>query len=181
MSMHSFHRGSPALDFVGTLGYRESSPQERLPNAAAFATWLRESRLMARVPALTQENFQYAIELREAAASVLGAVADGLPLSKSAVGMLNRAAASMPAPKLDPKSGERVVAKDLASALARIAADAISVATDDRDRLVRCDLEECRALLLSSTAGERRKWCSMDRCGNLAKVRAYRRRHARES
>jgi predicted RNA-binding Zn ribbon-like protein len=62
------------------------------------------------------------------------------------------------------------------AALGRIAADAIDVFTSLRDRLVICELPSCGALLLSKSRGAARRWCSMETCGNVAKVAAHRAR-----
>jgi predicted RNA-binding Zn ribbon-like protein len=178
MTQHSFHRGSLALDFVGTVGRREFAPEERLPTVSALGEWLRQAKLLEPKTRLTAAQFDFAIEVREAAAKVLAAVADGLSLPSRDVARLNAAAAALPPPQLNAKSGERVFSRtNFNVAIACVAADAIAVASEERERLVRCNLEECRGLLLSATAGERRRWCSMEKCGNVAKVRAYRRRH----
>jgi len=182
MARHSFHRGSLALDFVGTVGRRDFAPEERVPTVSALEDWFYEAHLLERAYHLTQKQYDLAIETREAAAAVLGAVADARPLPVQQVRRLNAAAAAQPPPQLSVKTGRRVLGKnEFALALARVASDAIAVASERRERLVRCSLEECRGLLLSAAAGERRRWCSMERCGNLAKVRAYRRRRQAEN
>jgi predicted RNA-binding Zn ribbon-like protein len=182
MGRHSFHRGSLALDFVGTVGRRDSAPEERLPTVSSLEDWLCEAHLLERSSRLTRKQLDIAIDTREAAAAVLGAVADGRPLPVQQVRRLNAAAAALPPPQLNAKTGRRAAGKsEFTAAIARVASDAIAVASDYRERLVRCNLEECRGLLLSAAAGERRRWCTMDRCGNLAKVRAYRRRRQAEN
>ena len=138
---------------------------------------MHEARLLADGGRITDRQFVAALALREAAADVLAAVADGRPLPATQVERLNAEARTLPVALLDATTGGPVAQKaDVRAAMARIAADAIALALDRRERLVRCSLDECRALLLSGTVGERRRWCSMERCGNLAKVRAYRRR-----
>jgi predicted RNA-binding Zn ribbon-like protein len=64
----------------------------------------------------------------------------------------------------------------VAFALARVAADAIDLLAHRADRLARCELPGCGALLLSRSRGERRRWCSMETCGNRAKAAAFRAR-----
>ncbi|WP_406733827.1 CGNR zinc finger domain-containing protein [Streptomyces sp. NBC_01794] len=39
-----------------------------------------------------------------------------------------------------------------------------------------CANPECALLLLDDSQARRRRWCSMERCGNLAKVAEYRSR-----
>lgn len=177
MPDHSFHRGSLALDFVGTLGYRVATPEERVPTPAALARWLGEAGLTPSQTRLTNAGYARAIALREAIAIVLATIADGALVPLGAARVVERAATALPPPRIEiPRRPRPTSRNPLAFALARIAADAIDVANERAERLVRCGLPECRSLLLSGTTGERRKWCSMERCGNRAKVRAYRSR-----
>ncbi|XES01156.1 CGNR zinc finger domain-containing protein [Streptomyces sp. S1D4-11] len=37
-------------------------------------------------------------------------------------------------------------------------------------RVKECENPECSLLFLDDSQARRRRWCSMDRCGNLAKV-----------
>jgi predicted RNA-binding Zn ribbon-like protein len=46
---------------------------------------------------------------------------------------------------------------------------------DDLDRLREC--RRCTHLFLDHGRGQGRRWCSMARCGNRAKVETYRARH----
>jgi predicted RNA-binding Zn ribbon-like protein len=48
--------------------------------------------------------------------------------------------------------------------------------TDDLTRLRRCPGEDCGWLFLDISKNSRRQWCDMQICGNLAKVRRFRRR-----
>jgi len=48
--------------------------------------------------------------------------------------------------------------------------------TDDLTRLRQCPGEDCGWLFLDTSKNNRRQWCDMQTCGNLAKVRRFRRR-----
>ncbi|WP_327121301.1 CGNR zinc finger domain-containing protein [Nocardia sp. NBC_01730] len=37
-----------------------------------------------------------------------------------------------------------------------------------------CAADDCCLLFVDASRPDRRRWCSMDRCGNLGKVRRYR-------
>ncbi|MGH7660788.1 MAG: CGNR zinc finger domain-containing protein, partial [Vulcanimicrobiaceae bacterium] len=67
-------------------------------------------------------------------------------------------------------------------ALAALARDAISLFADgDRRLLLRtCEQDDCQGLFLDRSRGERRRWCSMSRCGNRAKAAAFRLRKKEE-
>lgn len=50
--------------------------------------------------------------------------------------------------------------------------------TDDLARLRECSGEDCGWLFLDISKNSRRQWCDMQTCGNLAKVRRFRRRQS---
>ncbi|PYY34368.1 CGNR zinc finger domain-containing protein [Curtobacterium sp. MCBD17_030] len=76
----------------------------------------------------------------------------------------------------------------LAQALSSVARDAVALLTevgfDDVEadgraaRLSRCSAPDCGLVFYDSSRGGTRRWCSMQRCGNRAKVRAHRARRA---
>lgn len=178
----SFHRGTPALDFVGTVGARASgSPEERLPGPADLGRWLGAAGLGDHL-APTARDLAAAVALREAIHRAAGAVLSGRAIGRADLGAINRAAAGLRlgAPRLTAALAVRWrTAVPVALALARLAADAIDLLARRAGRLTRCELPGCGALLLAGTRGAARRWCSMERCGNRAKVAAFRRRQAR--
>jgi predicted RNA-binding Zn ribbon-like protein len=76
----------------------------------------------------------------------------------------------------------------LAQALSSVARDAVGlfaeVGFDDHEadgrptRLSRCAAPDCGLVFYDASRGGTRRWCSMQRCGNRAKVRAHRLRAA---
>ena len=180
----SFHRGSLSLDFAGTLGQRASpEPEERLPHPAAFADWLREAGLPVPVR-LGERELAAARSLREAVYTLGAQAVDGQPPDRAALKRLNAAARGVVhgSLRMDGR-GRRAWSTDdaLRFSLGRIAEDAIVQLSDGRDRLTRCELPGCGALLLSRSRSDRRRWCSMETCGNRAKVAAFRARRAKRA
>lgn len=175
----SFHRGSLALDLAGTVGGRTSpAPQERIPGRDALGRWLEEAGLLERARP-TNGDLAGAYALREAIFDAASDVLDGRPARRAALAIINRAALGLRlgAPRISPALVARWEGTaPVALALGRVAADAIEVLSRHRDRLTRCELDGCGALLLSRSRGESRRWCSMETCGNRAKVAAFRRR-----
>ncbi|HYV67767.1 MAG TPA: CGNR zinc finger domain-containing protein [Myxococcales bacterium] len=175
----SFHRGSLALDFAGTVGSRASeAPEERLPDADALRRWLAESGLAADARP-DEADLTAARRLREAIFRVLSDSIDGGRVDAGSLAAVNHAAEGLKlgAPQLDARLQVRWVTDvPLAVALGRIAADAIELLAREPERLGRCAREDCGALILSRSRSERRRWCSMELCGNRAKVAAYRAR-----
>jgi predicted RNA-binding Zn ribbon-like protein len=178
----SFHRGALSLDFVGTVGGRASDePEERLSDPAALTAWLSQAGL-AEGAAPNAAALARARALREAIHRAASAVLDGRAIDRADLRQVNAAALDLRlgAPQL---AASRVAwwttRAPIAFALARIAADAIEVLSRHGERLARCELAGCGALLLSRSRGERRRWCSMETCGNRAKVAAFRARRNR--
>jgi len=65
-------------------------------------------------------------------------------------------------------------------ALAHIAREGIALLTGPlRGRVRECAAPDCQLLFVDTSRPGRRQWCSMARCGNIAKTRAYRGRTAR--
>jgi predicted RNA-binding Zn ribbon-like protein len=183
MPRFGFHRGSLALDFAGTVGRRDSTPVERLPDRSALAAWLREASLVPAGTAVHAEDLGAAHTLREAIARAGRSIADGGTPDPADVAAINETAArAAAAPALDPETLRMrwPASNAVAAALSRIASDAIDVFALRREQLIRCELPGCGALLLSHSRGPRRRWCSMNTCGNVAKAGAHRarRRHA---
>jgi predicted RNA-binding Zn ribbon-like protein len=178
---HSFHRGSLALDFAGTLGARASdAPEERLPDAAALSGWLAEAGL-AEGARPTDAELAQARALRDAIFELGAAQVHGRPLPRRALETLNAAAEGLARgrPSLDARGRERWSTEaPVALALGRVAHDAIRLLSTEPERLTLCELPSCGALLLSRSRSDRRRWCSMELCGNRAKVAAYRARQA---
>ena len=63
--------------------------------------------------------------------------------------------------------------------LSTLARDAIEVfAALDEGRVRACDADDCRMVFHDESRTNNRRWCSMEHCGNRAKVRAHRERAA---
>lgn len=74
----------------------------------------------------------------------------------------------------------RPAAGGAGAALATVARDAVTlVGSPLVGRVKECQNPECSLLFLDDSQARRRRWCSMDRCGNLAKVAGYRSRGRR--
>jgi predicted RNA-binding Zn ribbon-like protein len=176
-----FHHGRLALSFAGTVGDRGSARAERLPTAAHLGTWLREAALTTKRLEPSPASYRRALQLREAIAHVAVAAVFGKRAAAPDVAVINEVARRWgPRPALDPKtlsltSGER---DPVEAAIGRLALDAIALLSDpeERARLRTCSLESCGAVFLTPAGHRERRWCSMARCGNRAKVTAFRRR-----
>jgi predicted RNA-binding Zn ribbon-like protein len=92
--------------------------------------------------------------------------------------VINAAAAAPPlVPALRPDGGTTVVAPTAAAALATLARDAIDLFGGPLAHRIRvCAADDCGLLFVDASRPGRRRWCSMERCGNRAKIRTHRAR-----
>jgi predicted RNA-binding Zn ribbon-like protein len=68
------------------------------------------------------------------------------------------------------------------AALASLARDAIDLLSGPLATRVReCAAEDCALLFVDASRPGRRRWCSMEGCGNRAKTTSYRRRQAKQT
>ncbi|AKJ09090.1 4-hydroxybenzoyl-CoA reductase [Streptomyces incarnatus] len=174
-----FLGGRPCLDFVATLGKRHATPVERIPDPAALARWITEAGLAAEdgpVPVAVRDLAE-ARALREAVYRVLRAAMAGREPDEADVALVNEVAAR---PDLAPQLGApRWTARHPArAALATVARDAVLLVGGPLlERVKECGNPDCSLLFLDDSQARRRRWCSMERCGNLAKVAGYRSRN----
>ena len=96
------------------------------------------------------------------------------------VAAVNEVAARPPlAYALRPEGGTTVVDPTVAAALATLARDAVDLFGGPLARRIRiCAADDCGLLFVDTSRPGRRRWCSMERCGNRAKVRDHRARHS---
>lgn len=179
--------GRLCLDFIRTLRYRGTTQAtEELVDPAALAAWIRQFG-----PCETQPQWlPSAVELRQAR-RLREAVYELLVAARSASGagscraaarnLINRTSSlPVPAPGLDASGQVHWHADESVSAtLALIARDALDLATTAAiHRVHRCANPDCRTLFLDSSRPGKRRWCSMNTCGNLAKKNTLRNKAA---
>jgi predicted RNA-binding Zn ribbon-like protein len=177
--MEDFRTGNGAawLDFLASLlGRYRDTPQEFLADPAALQAWFRAFELAPeRTP--RPEDVRFARELREAlhaaAAAALHAVAPPSAATRTIEAAL---AADRPLHLRRGASGLQIARPQTArEALARLARAAVhDLAGPARAQLRACGDDTCSGIYLDPTG--RRCWCSDERCGNRARVRAHRAR-----
>jgi len=60
-------------------------------------------------------------------------------------------------------------------AMSELAREAVDLLGDDgRERIRECAAADCQIVFYDESRSNNRRWCSMQRCGNRAKVRAHR-------
>ncbi|WP_127508818.1 CGNR zinc finger domain-containing protein [Actinoplanes solisilvae] len=178
-----FDPGSLCLELLLTGGPGELSRYEVLHQPDGLAEWLGLSRLRlasedVRVDAA---ELHTAHRLRDALWRLGRAAARGEPRRDEDVAEINRVAA---APSLVPQlalagtSTWRLPATG-AQVLSTFARDAVDLFGGRfATRIRECSSPDCYLIFVDTSPSGRRRWCSMETCGNRSKVRALRSRRS---
>jgi predicted RNA-binding Zn ribbon-like protein len=178
--------GRSAIDFVNTHRERWWRNVETLVTTHDLSLWLAQANLLQDPAEATSTQLRAARRLRTAIDGGIQAAIDHRPPPPRAIAEINRwlVHASLP-PRLECTAegvhflGEPPPLDPVQHALARIALDAATLlGTDQRDRLRICASETCSARFYDASRAATRRWCSMGSCGNAAKARRHRARHA---
>lgn len=189
--------GHPALDFVNTLDWRdrpaeEGGPNETLDSYAALLAWCRRLGLIGgptlvalealadATPAKADAVLVEAIALREALNRLARARDHGKSGRSTDLDVLNRCLLRYPEGRtIAPVSGgfawkshgDGLQLGSPLGAIARLGADLLVTAEPDS---IRCCLGPgCGWLFHDNSPNKRRRWCSMESCGNRAKARRH--------
>jgi predicted RNA-binding Zn ribbon-like protein len=174
-----FIAGRPCLDLAATVGERWRRSFERLRAPEDLGRWLVESGMATEPPVVDRAELEAARALRDAIYRAAKLAGRGT-LDADDVAQINRwATAPAPVPRLDARrSVSWVCERPVQAALARIACDAIDLLSGPLATRVReCAADDCALLFVDASRPGRRRWCSMEGCGNRAKTTSYRRRH----
>jgi predicted RNA-binding Zn ribbon-like protein len=171
-----FDSGSVALDFAHTGGF--ASEPELLDETATLTTWVAD-RFPEVTAAAVDRDLIDARTLRSAIARIARAIADAAAPAPEDVDVINLFAAT---PDIPPvlDGGSRQAGRSRArigQALAAIGRAAIQVFDGENlERVRKCSADDCDLVFYDESRSNNRRWCSMQRCGNRAKVRAHRAR-----
>ena len=170
-----FRSGRPSLDFAHTAETPDWAEPELVYDRASLERWLAHVLGLPGVEART-EDVEPARQLRAAILRVARARTREQPFTAADVETLNAFAASAPpVPRLS-SAGTLVESTATATAgLSALARDAIDLFGGPLGHRVReCASEDCAYLFVDASRPGTRRWCSMQRCGNLAKIHTHR-------
>lgn len=180
-----------ALDFINTLRNRDGEATDGLGSPGALLEWLRQARVagpevLARLgvsPPEARLLLDEALRLRRAVLTVVTRFARGAPVTTSDLGPVNRVlAACRSARRIEAREGTYAVHETFfpegpRGVLAPVAAaTAHLLAEGEAPRVRQCAHPRCSLWFYDTSRNGSRRWCSMARCGNRAKVAAHHRR-----
>ncbi|MFI6575227.1 CGNR zinc finger domain-containing protein [Nocardiopsis sp. NPDC050513] len=174
-----FDPGALCLELLTTGGPDELARWEILHAPGDLAAWTRVSRLRLEDVRVSEAHVTDARRLRDAVLRVTRAAARGRAFPEEDVAEINRCAAEPPlAPVMTPGgTASWAVPADGSRVLSTVARDAVALFTGPHvDRVRECAAHDCLLLFVDTSRPGRRRWCSMERCGNRAKARALRAR-----
>ncbi len=175
------NRPDLCLEFANTRYWRgQDAPTETLNAPEDLAAWTvaNGGPKLAKPPA--RREFEHALELRELVHRLFDAHAQGKAPATRDVESLNSALSEAPARTtlkrerggyawdVDMRSGTALA---LLAPVLWTAGDLLAGAKLDRVR--RCANPECGWLFLDDSRAGKRRWCSMQSCGNRAKARRH--------
>jgi predicted RNA-binding Zn ribbon-like protein len=186
--------GRLCLEFTNTISARDTgTPNERLHSYGDLLAWSERegavpAALVAQLAKVAESKpqaagiaLQSAVELREALYRIFTAHAGGNPPRGNDLALLNAILAhAMPHLRLAAGENgfawrwdEEMVELDrMLWPVVRSAADLLT--SDDLSRVRECAGEHCTWLFIDRSKNHSRRWCDMQECGNVAKVRRYR-------
>jgi predicted RNA-binding Zn ribbon-like protein len=180
-----FDAGAESLDFAYTGELAGGAGGGELLHAPAdLGAWLTERVPRLDAAEVSERDLSDALGLRDALARLFTARADDEGPDPDDVDTLNLFAAM---PDIPPSlgGGRRQAGAGrirVGQALSSLAREAVAIlgeaAADGEVRVRRCAAEDCRLVFRDESRTNNRRWCSMERCGNRAKVRAHRERAA---
>jgi predicted RNA-binding Zn ribbon-like protein len=177
-----FDSGSDSLEFAYSGDMRRGVPEwERLHTPRDLGVWLAARLDRIDVDEVTDRDLADALNLRGALTGLYLAAAARDPLPADDIDTVNLYAAT---PDIPPtlSGGQRQAGAGrlrIGQVLSTLARDAIEIfGSPDEGRVRPCDDETCRMVFHDESRTNNRRWCSMEHCGNRAKVRAHRERAA---
>lgn len=177
-----FLGNNAAIDFVNTQIIRRGEKVDLLQEGADLARWARQAgRLLDGEP--SEENLTEAKNLRRALNDLFSAIRKEASVAQNALKVVNRHLAEHASHEMlrvnDDNDLELIADNTAASVTAMLAElaheGAELLASPQVLHVKQCHNPDCILLFLDNSRSKKRRWCSMETCGNRAKAaRHYR-------
>lgn len=179
---YRFDAGALCTELLTTGGPGAFARFESLHEPADLQRWVERSRLPGglQIP-VTEGELADTRALRNALFQVVADRAHGRPSAARELAAVNLAAAGAPLAARIEADGSRGWAPGatVARLPATVAREAVELLTGPyADRFRECGSGNCGLLFVDTSRPGRRRWCAMEHCGNVHKVRAHRARRA---
>ena len=165
--------------FLNTRG--ATLAMDRFGTPESMQQWLSSHRLVAPHSEFDEADRRRLVEVRDALVQLV-ASHGGPTTNRRAVMILNEAARRIRlAVRLHAEDGYRLVARGVGveRPVGDLLVGVLSAMTAGTwGRLKICGNETCGQAFIDESRNRSARWCSMERCGNRMKGRAYRRRQA---
>ncbi len=168
-----FQTGRPSLDFTHTGGDGEFAKWELLHQPADVARFL--AVIIGTEPPRVRERDMPAVStLRNSLTTIARTMVVGRPLLSESVAVVNAAASKPPlVPQLAAEGAGVLVRGSATQALSTLARDAIDLFASPLAARIRvCEADDCGLLFVDASRPGRRRWCSMQWCGDRMKKRS---------
>lgn len=175
-----FRSGRLCLDFMATIGDREHVAFDRWRMTQDFGRWCIEAGLIEKAAIVSKDQITLARALRETLYRLFAAALSETkpdPTDLSHVNEVARKPGFIPQLTASGRAHEWMTDSPYEAVLATVARDAIDLLSGPALRRVRkCADLHCSILFLDASRPGKRRWCSMNGCGNKIKKAAFRQR-----
>ena len=170
-----FRTGRASLNFAHTGETPYWVEPELVYDRASLEHWLAHVLGLVGIQARPRD-VAAAHRLRESILQLALARAEGRQLAAEDIQTINTfATAAPPVLQMTTDGDAAPCAASATAGLSAIARDAIDLLTGPLSHRIRvCAAEGCALLFVDASRPGTRRWCSMQRCGNLTKVRTHR-------
>lgn len=168
-----------AVNFVNTRMIIKGLCVDLLNSPCAIRDWFNTAELPIDGE-IEAAGHRSAGDLRDAIADLFTSFRQNKPPPNEALAVINGHLAAFPTPQLlvFERDGYHLTdvntSRSLSNALAILAHDAAALVTKTRPTALRaCASDSCVLIFKDNSKGQRRRWCSMETCGNRAKVATH--------
>jgi predicted RNA-binding Zn ribbon-like protein len=196
---YAFIGNNLSLDFVNTVGYISSeNPAEKLNSFSDLIEWSKQGKLISDDEAITiitaaeknilesEKIFKRVLRFRKSAYDIFKSIVDREEISSNDLAVLsNELSRAMSKAEIFRRENELIYDwknKSLERILFLITRNAAQLLTSsDLEKLKCCSGENCGWLFYDTSKNNRRQWCDMRDCGNLAKAKRFRAKKVRST
>ncbi|MGO3344576.1 MAG: CGNR zinc finger domain-containing protein [Marinomonas sp.] len=168
-----------AVDFINTQYVNQGELVDQLSSLDALYQWATEMGVL-----LEDDNGTTSMEdvwqLRHSVKTLLAAYIEEQALPKEALNVINRQLKNAPLQQQLLAVAHEFALQPLHATLSieqllgKIAYEVASLLTSNHSRQIkRCSNEKCVLMFVDTSRSKKRRWCSMDSCGNRAKAANY--------